>query len=60
MSYLGQEELALYTDQPITMLDAENASLGIDAYKGTSFWAKKYTEQVKLCLLYTSVRRSDM
>lgn len=46
--YLTQEELSLYTDQPITMLDAENATLGIDAYKGASFWSKKYTEQVKL------------
>lgn len=47
-SYLTEDELTLYTNTPITMLEAENATLLIDAYKGMSFLPTERTDRVKL------------
>jgi hypothetical protein len=47
--YLTEAELTTYTSMPgVTLQDVVNASALIDAYKGTSFLEKTYTEFVKL------------
>lgn len=49
MGYLSETEIPVYCTLPgITMVDIENASLLIDAYKGTSFFARTYIEQSRL------------
>lgn len=47
-SYLTEDELSLYTSTPITYMDACNATLLIDSYKGMSFFPVERSDRVKL------------
>ena len=49
MAYLAEEEIPLYTTFPgVSLANVEAASILIDAYEGSTFLSKEYTEPSRL------------